>query len=389
MITHLGIGSIFIAAFVPSIILQVQNDYPAIIVSLYVKIITIGALFTLAGLFIGFSIPAKKTFLSFDVLDNKSYENRVIKITKALLIIGLVSLIISYSVMGFVPMFTAEPLAAKFFRGQYQAPYLRVASLFRASFFILSTIIPISSIIWYKYKIPFFLFATLAAILLMILALTRSPAFSGLLLAFAVVMSFKSRGHFQILIFVILTIFLSSAFFYLIVGINAPGTLNPEVGFWDVIGKSSPDIDDQLNFLERFDQNPIWTYGRTIYGGLIPGHYEWNPAVYTLRIVAPDADINEISSGGLRLPAAMWGYVSFQWIGVIAFCSLHGFFFGLFLKYTKYWVLKHESIIIRTVVIVIFSSVFSLVISFFNVSIYFIPPAFVVFFYMYRFKISR
>jgi hypothetical protein len=384
VVQHMAVGGSFVSIVVPAFILQVQDEYPADIVNLYVQILLLGLVAMVPGLVLGFVLgKGRTTNLSFDIMSSPEYEQRVISITKTLSIIGIAGLVISYLVMGFVPVFAADPISAKLFRGPYQAPYLRVAVLYRASFFILSTIIPIAFIIWYKTKKIFFLLAVLAIVLLMAMSLARSGAFSGIILAVAIIMSFKGRLTFALLMCILVGIYIGSAFFYYIVGIR---TLDADTNIWQVITAGTPDIQDHLNFLIRFQENPVWTYGRTIYGGLIPGHYQWNPSVYTLNIVAPGIDINEVGSGGLRLPLPMWGYVSFKWVGVIVYSFLSGLLGGFFLQLLKNWIQKFDSIIIRTSAVVIFLTVIINIVNFTTYNMYFIPPIIVMLFYMYRFK---
>ena len=117
--------------------------------------------------------------------------------------------------MGFLPIFAREPIAAKLFRGPYQAPYLRVAVLFRVSFFLLSTIMPIACIIWYKIRTRLFLWLVISGIWLMIASLQRAGAFSGIVFAAILIMSFKSRTQFTILMVLLVGIFVMSSFFLL------------------------------------------------------------------------------------------------------------------------------------------------------------------------------
>ena len=384
VVQHLGVGGSFVAIVVPAFILHVQDQYPQEIVDLYVQILLVGVLALLPGLILGFMMgKGRTTNFSFDIMASPDYELRVISLTKTLLTIGIAGLVISYAVMGFIPLFAADPISAKLFRGPYQAPYLRVAVLYRASFFILSTIIPIAFIIWYKTKKPFFLFSVIAVVVLMAMSLARSGAFSGIILALAIIMSFKSRFTFAVLMLMLIGIFIGSAFFYYIIGIR---TFDANVNIWRVLNAGTPDIEDQLNFMIRFQESPVWTYGRTIYGGLIPGHYQWNPSVYTLNIVAPGIDINEVGSGGLRLPLPMWGYVSFKWIGVVLFSFVTGLMGGFFLQLLKNWIQKFDSIILRATAVVIFVTVFGNLVNFATFNMYFIPPIVVMLFYMYRFK---
>jgi hypothetical protein len=384
VLTHGFVASGFISIIVPTLILNVPDRYPEPIVDLYSRILIVGIASFIPALIAGFILGRRvHTNFSFDVMKGVDYETRVIKITKIFMIAGIVGLILSYIGMGFVPVFAAEPIAAKLFRGQYQEPYLRVAVLFRASFFLISTITPIACIIWYKYRSKTFLLLTLTGIALMIASLQRSGAFSGVVFAFIIIMSFKSRGHFIVLMSILVGVFVLSSFFYYIVGVK---TLEGNEDVWEVIGASAPDIDDQLQFMVKFDENPIWTYGRTMYGGLIPGHYKWNPSVYTLSIIAPGRDVNEVASGGLRLPLPLWGYVSFQWIGVIVFSLLTGFFNGVVLGMLKSWILRYKSILTRSTVMIAFGAVAGPVVGFTLLNMFAIPPAIIMLFYLYRIR---
>lgn len=386
ILPHLAVGGSFVSIVVPALILQVQDTYPSDIVSFYTTIITIGAIAYVLGNIYGF-INGKgvRTSFSFDVMDSALYELRVIQITKKMMIIGIVGLVLSYMIMGFVPMFAENPIAAKLFRGPYQEPYSRVSILYRASFYIVATIMPIACIIWYRYRSKMFLFLVLAVLVLMAVSLQRSGAFMGIVLAFAIVMSIKSRAHFVVLMIILISVFVFSAFFYYLIGIN---NYREDLNVWQIISAGTPDISDHLDFLAHFDQNPVWTYGRTIYGGLIPGHYEWNPAVYTLTMVNPGADINEIGSGGLRLPLPVWGYVAFGYPGAILFSLITGILGGYFLRILKDIFLRFDSIVIRTIGLVAFGTVVNIIVNFTQLNMFLLPPAFVCLFYLYRFRIK-
>ncbi|KLT64011.1 O-antigen polymerase [Pedobacter sp. BMA] len=390
IIAHLSLGGNFISTFVPAIILGVHNNFAEAVVDLYSNILLVGAISFAIGLFVGYrSKPDLKRF-SYEVLDSEVYLARVMSFTKWLMIVSIVMLVLSYAGMGFIPAFAADPFLAKFFRGPYQAPYMRVAIFFRTSFYILSTIIPISAVIWYQTKRSFFLYSTILAVALMALSLSRSPAFSGLVLAFGIIMVFKSRFHFILLLLSVIGLYVFSSVFYFIIGARELdySNYNTEHPYWEIIASGSPDIADQLLFMEKFVQHPNLTYGQTIYGGLIPGHYEWNPGVYTLKVLTNGDDLEEIVSGGLRLPAPIWGYVSFGWFGIIGFCLISGYFYGYFTKYLKKKLMGSDSLIIKTIIIVSFNVVFANFYTFYTLSIYLLPPTFVMLFYLYRFKID-
>jgi len=392
VMAHLNLGFILIAYFIPSIILKDQNDFPSDVVSLYTLILVLGAACYVIGLVSGFSIKPVHLFdFSFSVLSVEIYKLQIIKITRIFLLAGIMGLSLGYLLMGFIPAFAADPVAAKFFRGTYQVPFF-VSMIYLSSFFILTTITPVAIVIWYyNKKKNLFLFGAIVAASLMAVSLSRGPAFGGVVLAIAIIMSFKNRRTFWLLIVFLITVYFLSSVFYFVTGIRDYGEVSASFKddhvFWRIVSGGTIDIQDQLNFLDFFNKNPIWTYGRTIIGGLIPSHYEWNPAVYTLRVTNPGEDINTLISGGLRLSAPMWGYVSFKWAGVVIFCFLSGLIKGVFLKFTKYWIFKSQSVLIAAVIILINISIFAQASEFFTLSIYSLPPVLVLFFYVFRIKL--
>ena len=193
---HLNIAFVFIAFFVPAIILNNYEDYSPDIVDLYVRLLTVGAVCYIIGLVVGFNIKPWRTSLSFDILTAALYSKRVINVTAAMLILAIAGETLGYLLMGFVPMFAADPLAAKFFRNQYAVPFY-VSIIYLSSFFVLSTIVPISLMIWYQDKKRiFFLVLSVLAVSLMMMSLARSAAFSGIILFVAVIMCVKNKKTF-------------------------------------------------------------------------------------------------------------------------------------------------------------------------------------------------
>lgn len=391
---HLNLGFIFIAYFIPTIILKDQNDYPDDIVSLYTLILAVGAICYVIGLYSGFIIkPVHFSNFSFSVLDVDNYKAKIIRVTDTFMKIGICGLILAYAMMGFVPAFAADPVSAKFFRGDYQVPFY-VSIVYYSSFFILTTITPIAIVAWYSNrKKKKFLFGAIFAVALMTVSLSRGPAFSGLVLAIAIILSFKNRWTFILLILMLFSIYLLSSVFYFVVGVRdlteVSGSFKDDHVIWRIISAGTVDITDQLNFMDFFNKDPLWTYGRTVFGGLVPSHFAWNPAVYTLRVTRPGEDITTLVSGGLRLPAPLWGYVSFQWIGVAVFCFLSGLLKGLLLKFTKFWIFKSKSLLIAAVIIVVNISIFAQIADFFTLSIYALPPVFVLVFYVFSVRIDK
>jgi hypothetical protein len=389
---HVNAGFIFPAYFSPIIILATQETYDPDIFNLYFKVVVFGTLFYFVGLIIGNRVNFVKFSTSFDVLKKQDYETRIIKIVKFSMYAGIIGLIISYAVMGYIPFFASDPISAKFFRGAYKDGYSRVSVIYRASVFIIINMIPISIIIAYYKKQIIFYFLAFAAFVLLFLALSRGPAFTGVLLAIIIICVRKGRFYFWGIFLCLFVIFsIGSSFYYMFDLIdfdfdNVMATKRSGLEFWQIISSGTQDVPDQLYFLKMFESNPIYTYGRTFYGGLIPNHYQWNPNVYNLNIVSPGTDIDEVVSGGIRLPAPIWGYVSFGWIGVMLLPLFSGLITGALTRVTRNWVRKHSSPITLTVIILINMILFNQLQNFFLLSIYNIPAIAIIIIFMYRFK---
>ena len=90
------------------------------------------------------------------------------------------------------------------------------------------------------------------ALILMALSLARSGAFMGVVIAFAIVMSFQSKKHFAILMTLLILIFVLSSFFYYLVGIRS---YTGEKSLWEIITAGTPDITDHLDFLGYYERS--------------------------------------------------------------------------------------------------------------------------------------
>lgn len=385
----LNIGFVFVAYFVPLIILNDNEIYSGEAFDLFYKITSIGAFCYLGGLIAGFFFPLIKMPLSFVIRSNEFYEERFIKLTKTFLIVGIAGMLLSYLLMGFVPAFASDPLNAKFFRGVYEAPYMRVAVLYRIANLILINAIGFGFVLlfikrsWYN----FFLVLLGAAVLLS--TLNRGTTVFALLTAVGLVCANKGRIYSWLFVSLnFLAVILGSVSYYLIgliFGIDQFTGLYSEDSIWTLIASGAPDISDQLQFLKMYLVNPELTYGKTFFGGLVPGHYIWNPAVWALKIISPGSDLNDVTSGGLRLTAPIWGYTAFSWPGVIIVSVLSGLIMGYFTKYLKHW-MKSGSLSKNIVAITFYSLVGVSLSGFYVFSYMFFPPLIVLFFYMFILK---
>lgn len=389
---HLELAFIFTRYLVPIFLVNEISNFDDEILQLYKNILIIGAVFYLLGMILGNLIPLIKVKkFSWQVISEEEYSERVELITRYFFYFAVIGFIISYMIMGFIPMFASNPLNAKFFRGEYQAPYMRIAVLFRAANFVMYSLPPLLLVIWYHFRKTINLFYLLIVILLIASTLTRGNIFYGLLLAIGVICAYKKKLFKYYILSIILIFSIGSISFYLIGLIFHSDMLlamYEKDNIFETIALGAPDVLDHLTFLKSFNNTPLYTYGRTFYGGLIPGHYKWNPAVWSLMVSNPDGDLNEITSGGLRLPLPLWGYVSFSWTGVVLLSFFSGLINGYLIKAIKKMIKETQSIIVITVVILLYVNVYTQFVTFYALSMYSIPVFAFMAFYMYRFKLK-
>jgi hypothetical protein len=387
---HLELAFIFTRYFVPIFMVDSVANFDSNVLNLYTSIIATGAVCYVIGLIMGNMLPLIKFKpYTWQVLSEDEYTDRVIKLTRYFFYFGVAGFIISYAIMGFIPMFASEPLNAKFFRGQYQAPYMRAAILFRIANYVMYSLPPLLLVIWYERRKKIYLLYLLIVVLFIATTLTRGNILTGVLIASGVICAYKKHLFKYYIISTTFIFSLGSISFYLIglitnndalIGMYETGNI------FETIALGAPDVIDHLNFLRDFDNHPIYTYGRTFYGGLIPGHYEWNPSVWALSVTNPTDDVNEITSGGLRLPLPLWGYVSFSWPGVVIISLISGIVYGYVIKAVKKMISETNNVLVLTVIILVYVNVYNQAAMFYLLNMYGLPVVLFTSFYMFRFR---
>jgi hypothetical protein len=390
IMAHLELAFIFTRYFVPIFMVDSVANFDSNVLNLYTSIIATGAVCYVIGLIMGNMLPLIKFKpYTWQVLSEDEYTDRVIKLTRYFFYFGVAGFIISYAIMGFIPMFASEPLNAKFFRGQYQAPYMRAAILFRIANYVMYSLPPLLLVIWYERRKKIYLLYLLIVVLFIATTLTRGNILTGVLIASGVICAYKKHLFKYYIISTTFIFSLGSISFYLIglitnndalIGMYETGNI------FETIALGAPDVIDHLNFLRDFDNHPIYTYGRTFYGGLIPGHYEWNPSVWALSVTNPTDDVNEITSGGLRLPLPLWGYVSFSWPGVVIISLISGIVYGYVIKAVKKMISETNNVLVLTVIILVYVNVYNQAAMFYLLNMYGLPVVLFTSFYMFRFR---
>lgn len=393
---HLKLGLAITAYFIPIFLTQQLGLFSTQLLEQYTYIMFFGAIFHLIGLFVGDRLKlvrivnVKYTFSGRIEDALPSLENKLVFVS----VTAMIVMVVCYYIMGFIPMFAADPLSAKFFKGIYQEPYQVVALPFRTSYQILVVLIPILLAVWWQTKNNKYFALALGAILLIITTLTRTPSFTGILIFIGVFAAINKQYFGLYLIFVTTSYFLGSAIYYIfgvVFEIDQFTALYKNTDFWSIIALGAPDITDQLKFLDRFNQYNLtngFTYGKTFFGGLVPFNYPWNPSVWTLTVLNDSVGVDNINSGGLRLPVALWGYTAFGWFGVAVISFFSGVFWGNAVKFAKTYT-ENTNIVFGVLVTMFYINIGGFFGYFYRMSIYSLPTIFVVLLLSYFLNFGR
>lgn len=352
----------------------------------YTMINLVGAIGFVFGLFLGryninIIISPFKNIFKMGLSDEMVFYELNRKLCFSLLFSsGL--MIFSYIGMGFVPMFAADPLAAKFFRGVYQELYKPYAIFFRTGNSIILCILPVAILFLLQkanIKLALCVFLSIVCILL---TLQRGPVGNAILMGVFFFLLFKKKKYFFSFLFFYMFIYTFGAALWWLLGFAYQGASS----FIEGAMAGAPDIFDHMSFLDKFLITKDWTYGLTFLGGLVPSGFKWNPSVYTLRVMNDTDDISNIISGGLRLSVYLWGYTSFSYVGAFFVSFLNAFLMAkqiLFVKRLSYDPVSYS------VVSVFSSTVIGFFVSFYSFSIYSLPCLLVMvyIFYVFDFKL--
>ncbi|WP_295651124.1 O-antigen polymerase [uncultured Mucilaginibacter sp.] len=402
---HISIGFCFVAYVIPAFVINYTEYFKPDVISLYVWISIIGCLFYMVGMFLGYKWKALifvDTILQFRFLNLLSNNSKAIekigRLSSLIYIVGVVGVIVSFMLMGFVPLFASDPYMARFFKGQYQQPYERVAFLYRTSRQLVELLMPLKVLeLFIKFNFKS-IFLILMGIVAIAVSLNRGPILYGTLIGVSIFVALKKRNApFWIFILVIFSSYIIGSSMFYIIGLLFPDSIFGlgvgQYNIFEAIASGAPDIKDQINFLSAFlYSGSHYTYGLTIFGGLIPFNFPWNPAVYTLTILNDTNDISEIVSGGLRLPVSIWGYVSFGWIGVAILPFFSGFLTGYIVKKVKKIINglseNTNGYILFFFLYFMYTNIGAVFMSFFTLSIYSLPAFAIYYLYVKKVKLA-
>ncbi|MGO9268515.1 MAG: hypothetical protein ACLQBA_27120 [Candidatus Binataceae bacterium] len=390
---HFQLAFVIPAYVIPVLMTNALSQYPRDLLALFVPLLEVGAGFYIVGMVCGSALPRMKltrwpfTFTSLSEPELIAFASRQAIWLGLFSILGMV---VSFRVMGFVPMFAADPMVAKYLRGSYQDSYRNVAVLLRSSEQIIFLTVPIMAVLYYVTRRK--LFALIGVLQLALQALTLSRGLFGAPLVTGLGLIAVSRGYKAFIMYLTLLVFAvvaASASTYYAARLLLPEFAQIEQGtVWENIASGAPDIPQTLDFMAAFERRPQWTYGRTFVGGLIPFHYRWNPDIWSLAVEASDEDldINTVISGGLRLPPPVMGYTAFGWPGAIIVCLLSGLATGYGAVFARRYV-GPGSLVSSVIALSLYNTAVLQFVEFYSISIYTVFTIFVAFMFAYRVEV--
>lgn len=295
-----------------------------------------GSIFYSAAFAAGFvsRMPLKEKCLGFasgwtGSSGSALYRDRLELVILGLGLTSILLFLVSFSIMGFIPLFTDDPMSAKFMAGKFQEPYRPAAPFYRLALLLVPTVIPFLGIflIDRRFRLkPLYIILSAALLVLTFFTMRRGilawPLVSLALVYFIYYKNSRLLPYFLVL-------------YLLIFGFGSAANDIIMHGRFDLRATVAgvPDIADLAWFFDRFEKNdyPL-ALGRTIFGGLIPYQYDWNPAVVTKLVIGAS---RTAPTGGFRLPIQVWGYINFGAAGVLIWSVISGFLGGFSLSLTK------------------------------------------------------
>ncbi len=327
-------GFVVIAYVIPVTLLDKQYNQGEQVFQLYTHLAAIGGLSYFTGVLIGFRLrtPVLLQRQSTILLPRQSFIRLASRRVLFLSILVLLGMGATFLLMGFIPLLEPKPMEAKFLRGAYQLDTL--PNVGYRLFHELATIaLPLSLALWADTRRRRFAILSILLATIFVLTLVRSPLGVALLLILGLFLTKKRLTPLYLSISLAVYVLGASAYYIASLFIDSYSNFQRQ-DLLNIVAAGAPDVADHVGFIARYLTDPVLTYGKTFWGGLIPGRYEWNPAVWSVSVGAT-TDINTVTSGGLRLPGPIMAYTAFGQFSVVPIMILSGMLTGLFLNHLR------------------------------------------------------
>ncbi|MEA2686808.1 MAG: hypothetical protein QOE93_2003, partial [Actinomycetota bacterium] len=322
-------GIYFTTLFIPLVGTATLTDYQPHILDLYARVLAIGAIFFAGGLALGGHFASRTrprfTFTFGQSLAADGPAWRLLRRrTRIFTAMAAVALLGSFALLRYVPLLAENRQFAKYGIGIYGPGFARGRLVYHFALAIAGVVFPLSIIVAYRSR-AFLDLALCGAVAMGLTAsLSRGDAFAGpllVLIAFAI----GRKVAPTIIVAGVCVMFLGGALAneFLFSSVKSAPTLPAR------LAASAPDVRDHLAFLTGFEREGSRpTHGRTLFAKLSSDGGEFDPAAYAIRLTTGITETHLLASGGIRLPAPLWGFASFGFPGAAGFCLVSGLFIG-------------------------------------------------------------
>ena len=326
IVGYLQAGFFFASIAVPVLGTSIIDDLDPVDVNRYADIMVIGAVAYLAGLAYGASLGDRVGLGRLTVGRPPDIVPRQLVVrARRVGLAGVAVLGLSFALLGYVPLLAAHRLLAKYGIGPYAAGYARGGLVLHVGLIVASTVLPVALALFVRHRRP--IDAALAGALLLGLTVTlsRGRAFIGPLV-FLIALAVERRWRAGHILAAVCFSFVAGTLFNELVALSS----SPEGStFASRVAASAPDVSDHVLFLHGYQAQGAEQVGlKPILASLSVDKGEYNAATYALRIRTGLDDVTGLASGGLRLPAPIWGYASFGFPGLVVWSLLSGVAIG-------------------------------------------------------------
>lgn len=323
---YLQAGFFFASIAIPVLGTSLLDDLDQVDVNHYADVMVVGAVCHMAGLAYGAWMGQRVRIGRLAVgRPLEAVPALLVKRARMVSVAGVAILGLSFALLGYVPLLTAHRLLAKYGIGPYAAGYARGALVLHVGLIVASTVLPVVLALFVRHRRPIDIVLAGALLLGLTMTLSRGRAFIGPLV-FLVAVAVERRWSAGRILAAVCFAFTAGTLFNELVALSSspPGST-----FASRVAASAPDVTDHVLFLRGYEAQGANQVGlKPIVASFTIDKGEYNAATYALRIRTGLSDVTGLASGGLRLPAPIWGYASFGFPGLVVWSLLSGIAIG-------------------------------------------------------------
>jgi hypothetical protein len=352
IVGHIQFGLFFMEYLIPLVWTDPFGYVRLSTVRLYTELMMLGAFAYLLALPIGFQSPrfsltGRRLLTMLEGPYTRMFHRRVITVT----FLSTVGLVVSFVIMGFVPIFARDPLQAKYFHGEYRDGYLRAAVIFLPSYFVLITYLPLALVDVAAAQRLRYYFLILVGVAAAVGCLYRGELGPALIGGAGIIVVAKhgriAFTTYLISIVVVITIGTLGNYFLNTFFALKTDTFESGEQISGTIARGAPDVTEGLRFFDAFEDREHFTYGAQFVGGLVPFQgillnsvplARYNPGQWAQGVMLGTDDqevVRNIAGGGLRIAVPISGYAAFGWFGAALMSALAGFLTGYLIRFVK------------------------------------------------------